>query len=355
MIKASKKIYYLLPLLFGFKSHIFPLIANKEEINLLDYFYLPFQEIIYFLITSFIIFVGYRNNYKIDRFFKVIGILIFIYRIFFYVMRHLDNKDYFNFHDYGKFYNSMLYNYSFHIAGIIFGMITYVLQKGYAERDSEILDKIYLLSSAKLIKTIKKQKRKTLNILVIISLIIIILISFFQQIIASFYGYSEEELINYKNNIFSQIILFFDADLFVILSYLVSFCQYIKGDNKLNSFLCHNFWAIFNNFYFTFIILINPIILYIIYTTDTKIIFNLSHCFLYTFICGILVFIITIVMYSIFELPLKKLIQYLIKTSENNLREGLSGIGNNNQDINFMDNVTASLTDLIEEDEEGDK
>ena len=60
-------------------------------------------------------------------------------------------------------------------------------------------------------------------------------------------------------------------------------------------------------------------------------------------------------MYSIFELPLKKLIQYLIKTSENNLREGLSGIGNNNQDINFMDNVTASLTDLIEEDEEGDK
>ena len=355
IIKTSKKVYYLIPILLGYKSHIIPLLLNNEEINLLDYFYLPCQEIIFFLITSFIIFVGYRNNYKIDRFFKVLGIFIFIYRIIFYVMKHLDNKDYFNYHEFGKFFNSMLYNYNFHIIGIIFGMINYVLQKGYAERDSELLEKIYLFSSAKLLKTFKRAKRKTLNIIVIISLIVIILISFFQQIIASFYGNSEEEITNYKNNIFSQIILFFDSDLFVILSYLVSFCQYIKGENILNTFLCHNFWSIFNNFYFTFIILINPVILYIIYTTDTKIIFSLSNCFLFTFICGILVFIITIAMYSFFELPLKKLIQYLMKTSENNDKERLSITENNNQDANFMDNVTASLTEVIDVEEEEEK
>ena len=186
--------------------------------------------------------------------------------------------------------------------------------------------------------------------MIVCFLIIIVLISFFQQIIASCYGDNEEELINYKNNIFSQIIFFFDADIFVLLSYLMAFYEYIKGDNKLNSFLCHNFWMIFNNFYFTYIILINPIILYIIYTTDTKIIFNLSHCFLYTFICGFLVFIITILAYSIFELPFKKFIQHLMPTRESSMKSRLTTI-ENNQD-NFMDNVTASITDIIADNEE---
>lgn len=350
MLEPTKKYYYLLPLLIGFKSHLIPVISNNEEINLLDYFYLPFQEIFYFIITSFIIFVGYRNNYKIDRFFKVTGVIIFIYRIFYYVRNHLDNKDYFNFNEYGKFYNSVLYNYNFHIIGILFGMVNYVLLKGYSKGDLEF-EKIYLFSSSKFLGFIKKKKKRTVNCVIIVCfLLIIILISFFQQIIASCYGDNEEELINYKNNIFSQIIFFFDADIFVLLSYLMAFYEYIKGDNKLNSFLCHNFWMIFNNFYFTYIILINPIILYIIYTTDTKIIFNLSHCFLYTFICGILVFIITILAYSIFQLPFKKFIQHLMPTRESTMKSRLTTI-ENNQD-NFMDNVTASITDIIADNEE---
>ena len=353
MLESSKKYYYLLPLLIGFKSHLIPVISNNEEINLLDYFYLPFQEIFYFLITSFIIFIGYRNNYKIDRFFKVIGVIIFIYRIFYYSRNHLDNKDYFNYNEYGKFYNSILYNYNFHIIGIIFGMINYVLLKGYSKGDL-IYEKIYLLSAFKFLGFIKRKRRKSVNCFIIICfLIIIIPITFFQQIIASCYGDNEEEIINYKNNIFSQIILFFDADLFVLLSYLMAFYEYIKGENKLNNFLCLNFWTIFNNFYFTYIMLINPVILYIIYTTDTKIIFNLSHCFLYTFICGILVVIITILMYSIFELPFKKFIQHLMPTRENSMKSRLTTI-ENNQD-NFMDNVTASITDMIDDGEEEEK
>ena len=351
MITSSKKVYYILPLLFGFKSHIIPLLSNNKDINILDYFYLPFQELFYFMISSLIIFIGYRNNFKIDRFFKIIGILIFIYRIFYYSLNHLDNKDYFNFNEYGKFFNSILYNYNFYICGIIFGMINYVLQKGYAERDLELQEKIYLFSSTKFLRKIKKSKKKTLNIISIICLLMIIIISFFQQIIASVYNYDKEgELQKYKDNIFSQIILFFDSDIYVILFFLLAFCQYIKGDNKINNFFCHNFWSMFNNFYFTYIILINPIILYIIYTTDTKIVFNLSHCFLYTFICGTLVFLSTLLIYSIFELPLKKLINFLIKLRETDIKERLSTIENvSPQEQRFLDNVTASITDIIDD------
>ena len=181
MIKPSKEVYYLLPLLLGIKSYFIPLLSNNDEINLLDYLYLPFQEIIFFIITSFIIFLGYRNNFKMDRLFKAIGILIFIFRNIYYWIYHLDNKDYFNFHEFGKFFNSMMYNYNFYIIGIFFGMINYILQKGYAERDTELDEKIYLFTTTKILKSIKRKKRKTLNIISIINMLIIIILSFFQQ------------------------------------------------------------------------------------------------------------------------------------------------------------------------------
>ena len=100
--------------------------------------------------------------------------------------------------------------------------------------------------------------------------------------------------------------------------------------------------------------MINPVILYILYTTDTKLVFNLSNCFLYTFICGTLVFSITIIIYVIFELPLKNLISFLMKTYENDaMKERLSTI-ENNPEQNLLDNVTVSLTDIIDDEEEED-
>ena len=281
--------------------------------------------------------------------------MIFIYRIVFYCLNNLDDKDYFSFNAYGKFYNSMLYNYNFYIIGIHFGMINYTLHKGYIERDLEMNEKNYLLSTIKFLKTIQTNKRKKLSIISIISIIIIILISFFQQIIISFYDfYKIDDLSNYKNNKFAEAIMFFDSDVYVVLFYLMALCQYIKGDNRINNFLCHDFWILFNNFYFSYIILINPVILYILYTTDTKLVFNLSNCFLYTFICGTLVFSITIIIYVIFELPLKNLISFLMKTYENDaMKERLSTI-ENNPEQNLLDNVTVSLTDIIDDEEEED-
>ena len=59
-------------------------------------------------------------------------------------------------------------------------------------------------------------------------------------------------------------------------------------------------------------------------------------------------------MYIIFELPLKKLIKYVINSKEKNNKEFLSII-ENNWEQNFMDNITASLTDIIDDEEEEDE
>ena len=359
MINSTKKVKYLLPLLIGCKTHLIPWITNKKE-NILDYFYLVFQEIIYFLFTTIIIYIGYKRNLRIDRFFIIIFIILFAFRIGYYTQKKLDDKNYFGYHDYGKFYTSILYDYIFYIIGIHYGMINYIIQKGYSFRECSRQNKLYLLHSLRVFRAIKRKKKQYLYIISIISGFILIIYFFIQQIIMLFYKIDNNKIIkNYKNNIFTQIIMFIDTDIIVFCFNLMALCLYIKGDNKLNNILCHNFWSIFNRFYFSYILLINPIILYIIYYNESKIFFNLSSIFLYCFICGIVVFSISILVYIIFELPYKKLIHYWIKLNEKEaLKIRLSNLDANysySQDKNLLDSATASITDFIDEEEEDEE
>ena len=88
----------------------------------------------------------------------------------------------------------MMYNYNFYIIGIFFGMINYILQKGYAERYTELDEKIYLFTTTKILKSIKNEKKKNLKYNFIINMLIIIILSFFQQINASFYIMRKKEI-----------------------------------------------------------------------------------------------------------------------------------------------------------------
>ena len=359
MINSVKEVKYLLPLLIGCKTHLIPGITNKKE-NILDYFYLVFQEIIYFLFTTLVIYIGYKRNIRIDRFFNILFLILFVFRIGYYNQKKLDDKNYFGYHDYGKFYTSILYDYTFYIVGIHYGMINYIIQKGYSFRDCSRQNKMYLLHSLRILKTTKRKSKKYLFIISLISGFILLVNLFIQQIIMLFYKIDKNKIINnYKKNIFTQIIMFIDTDIFAFFFNLAALFLYIKGDNKLNNILCHNFWSIFNRFYFSYILLINPIILYIIHYNESKIIFNLSTIFLYCFICGIIVFSISILVYIIFELPYKKIIHYWIKLKEKeDLKIRLSNLDSNysySQEKNLLDSATASITDFIDEEEEDEE
>ena len=361
MVNSVKKFQYLfLPFLIGYKSHLIPAITNKNE-NILDYLYLVFQEIIYFLFTTIIIFIGYKRNIRIDRIFKIIYIILLVFRIVFYCHKKLDDKNYFGYNsEYGKFYTSILYNYTYYIIGIHFGMINYIIQKGYSFRECSRQNKVYLINSLRVLKTTKRRSKQYLYMISIVCGFILLFNTFLQQIIMLFYNLNKDNIMkNYKTNIFTQILMFIDADIFVIAFNLMGLCLYIKGDNMINNFLCHNFWSIFNRFYFSYILLINPIILYVIYVNETKIIFNISSCFLYCFICGILVFSLSLFVCATFELPYKKLIHFWIKLSEKvAINERLSHMDNAYNyglEHNLLDSATASITDFIEEEDEEDE
>ena len=364
LISSAQNLKYLIPLIIGYKSYLFPGLTPEKE-NILHYFYLVFQEIIYFLISITIIFIGYKNNLRIDIFFKIVFFILIIFRIAYYFLYvGLDDKDYFGYNKYGQFYNSMIYDYSFYIIGIHYGMINYVIQKAYSVKDCNKQNKRFLISSLNVLGPFKKKNKRVLRIISIICSVLIIINIFIQQIIIYIIRFIKSNELKknmelYKKDFFSQVIMLFDSDIFIISLNSLALSMYIKGDNLINDILCHSLWSIFNRFYFSYILLINPIILYLLYNIESTIAFNIWNCIFYSFICGIFVYFLTMIIYVTFELPLKKLLRFWFKMSESGAYKGrLSNIEvtysycKNN---NFLDSVTPSITDYNEEDEEEDE
>ena len=117
----------------------------------------------------------------------------------------------------------------------------------------------------------------------------------------------------YNDDSFVGLVMFLDTDIVVILVNLMALFFYLKGESYIYNFLNLNFWGIFNKIYFSFIILINPVILYVLYITESRITFNLQNCYLYSFASGILLFTLTIFVYALLELPYRKAIKLYLK------------------------------------------
>jgi hypothetical protein len=129
MIAPSRSLNNLIPSLFCLQGFVF---TTEERDILLNYFYLVYQEVVYFIISSLIIFLGYRHNIRIDRFLVITMISLFIIRLIIYYALNdgqLNIKEYFSFNTFGFFYNSLIYNYLYYAIGIYFGSLNYVLQK----------------------------------------------------------------------------------------------------------------------------------------------------------------------------------------------------------------------------------
>jgi hypothetical protein len=227
-------------------------------------------------------------------------------------------------------------------------MLNYAIQKRFSVLDCKKNKKIYLINIVQVIELIKKRKKFPLY-LIIIFIVFLLLIVFLQKILILIF-----ELINnsiqdcitsYDKKIFVDILMLMDSDIIILGINIMAIFLYLKGNNIINDFINHNFWIIFNKLYFSFILFINPIILYVIYITETKIKFDMKNCFLYTFICGFLVFGIASFIYVVFELPYKNAIRYWFKLSEKEINDERF----NNIETNFNNSQIENQQDLLDE------
>ena len=110
-----------------------------------------------------------------------------------------------------------------------------------------------------------------------------------------------------------------DIELVIFFFQFILFYLYMRGHEAIiNGFFSHSYWPFFNKIYFSFILLINPIILYNFYESDNTIKLNTYTIYLYSFINIVIIFVFMIICYIYLELPLKKLFKYYIRKYEIN-------------------------------------
>ena len=304
----------------------------------LNYFWLIENEIIFFILTSFILFIGYKYKKKVNIFFIIIIILTPFACYFLLIFATVQTNNSIRFVNYFKrtswFYftfnfgcvlSNPLYNYMYYLIGVFFGSLNYLIQKGITSFDLKEQGKPFLSLSMKFVKWYKNRTRKFLSISAIILMFFLFLISNYQQIaylIEDAIGIDFYYIFDGRKNsddIDNGIIhgFFFLSDIIIttIFVHIICFGLYIKGGNYINDLLSHSFWSIFNKLYFSFIIMINPTILYILLQSESRINFNIQNCLLYSFITFFFTFILSSIIYSFFEMPYKRFIKLLFNNT----------------------------------------
>ena len=308
-------------LILGFTSTYSFNFKEKNSENLLFFFWLFYNEVIFFIITSIIIFIGYKYKLKTDQFFKYICIIIPIIKIVFLLLKDMNTSLYYYNNNFGRYFVNPLYNYSYYAIGVYFGTLNYILQKGITTSDEDNQDNPFLIGSIPVVNfyQLKGWYMKLLNL---IFLILIIIVNFLYYIYNLIYDKKNSTLQIYKSEFeemvfgkFNKFFLLVDIDFMIFIFHSLCFMCFVDNDNFINAFLTNPFWSILNKLYFSFIILINPIILYILFQSGMRISLNIYNCILYTLISNVNAFILCMISYISFELPFKRIIKLIYKKS----------------------------------------
>ena len=387
---------------------------KRYDQTIIDYFWLPYNEIAFFICGIIIISFGYKFKLRIDYFLLIITFILYIFKIVFtylYVPGDVGYKEkfyptlYYYLFDYGKFMTNPLFNYPSYFIGMYFGFINYCVQKGiisinlsdlfqnknnistrkesekemnlsinanksieeeeeddddddedkednnnikqnFDENDksnirTEIIEMPFLIAGVKISNWLRNHRARLISFLMIVLFFGFIAIHFFVLYftVISDYNQKKELLIKtsdseqeeickdiktiltlekYLTNDLINFIYRIDIEIVVFLLQSLLFIFYFKGKNFVNNFFCHIFWAMFNKSYFSYILVANPIIIFIFYKSETKILLNLYNLILYSLISGTIIFISASFSYIFFELPYKKLIRIICSNDAKN-------------------------------------
>ena len=364
--------------------------------TLIDYFWLPFNEMFFFVVGVIIISFGYKYKFRIDFVILILIPTIFIIKLIYsYTIKTVEGDHYYAtlyyfLFDYGKYMIHPVFNLPYYLIGMYFGLINYSVQKGItsfykansiqdkAMRDlqnmlsgenigtenkddeikdnesfqmekqlrEELIDMPFLKNGVSIIELLKKTRARLLGIFLGLILIFFFLshIAYYKTIIEINYDSlteslskideTKEDLDNvaidneYKKledllllgdlitNGVVNFMLRIDIEIVVLLIQAILFILYFKGQNFINDFFCHIFWGVLNKSYFSFILIANPLILYIFYQSETRIILNFFNLLLYSIIGTCVSFLFGTIIYLFFELPYKRLIHNIFSWEE---------------------------------------
>ena len=328
------KLKEIILFLFGIRPFILTYDENQQD-NILNYFWLIQCETIFFLITSIILFFVYKYQIKLNRIIIILFIIIEMIKVLLILFSEnlfkiiLYPSFIYSNINYGFIYKSPLLNYHYFLIGVFFSMVNYSIQKLFNYTQCYKKNKLYLLSSVKLMKKIERMKKYYYYIFGFLGIFLIFLFGFSQSIfffIINNIFKEKKKITKFFDNIIFKIIMLFDTEFVIILIHLLPLFFYFTEEKYINNFLIHNLWNSFDKIYFSYILLINPFILYILYTGETKINFTIFNCFFYSFSCLFIFLIFVIICYILFELPLRRITKYFFKIKNNQRKNRILNI-----------------------------
>ncbi|MCQ2817088.1 MAG: hypothetical protein MJ252_07470 [archaeon] len=282
------------------------LINDDERENFLNYFFLPIQEILFFLLTSFFIFLGYKYQIRITSIFTVI---IAIYMLTKFLLFLLDipknlirNTQLFQiWENYGEIFYHPLYNYPYYLIGTLFGGVNYLIQKGiYNRKQVEDGQKQLLHFSLSILLNARKNSKIYIFFLTLFGLGATVCFAWIQTIFEYFGDF------DYKETILNLILLI-DADIIIIVLHYIMLELYIKANTFSMEILGANFWLFTEKLYFIFIMMSNFMSIYVFYQNESENYVTLAEVALYGTFAAFLSFVGSLFGYIFIEEPWRKL------------------------------------------------
>ena len=294
------------------------LINQKNDLTnstYLDYYWIFINEIIFFIIGVFFIFFIHKCR-KVKIFYIInIGVIISIVAKMFFFIVYFSPLEYLSNYGYGKIFKNPLFNLSFYLIGIYFGLINYIIEKRYNADFVTEQKRIYLLLPALHANLLYTTKKNWLFKNIFCVYILVAICNEIHFIIFQFFydQYNTVLKISYIGETILKIYLLFDTELVVISLILASFYQFIKTNNKIYTILSFKFWIKFHKLYYAYIITLPSVCLYFLYQSESRITINSSNTLFYSTIIFIITHIIAVFVFVIFEMPYKRLIKLLLK------------------------------------------
>lgn len=309
--------------LFLYKDFdLYKIIINNFVCSI-NIFYLIYNEIFFFVCTLPILFIFYKKRIKIYYILYIILFLDSVKLLIYFFINFFDEDNSFlkgkgykitnrfiiKFTFIDSYLKWPIFNWNYYLIGALFGLMQYSLQSLKVETYNGylnlVVDFLYFL---------KRQSKKFYNIIEIISIIIIILFQFSQNIALSLLNQKEKYQLFYRTtfSIFDVLFLI-EGNIITVLIFLIHFIKYIRGGSFLIYILSIPTSIIFNKIYFSFAMILEVITLWFFYQNDSNYQLVFFSYFYFGTIIMIILFLCSLVICVLFEIPLKKFFLFIIK------------------------------------------
>ena len=299
-------------------GNFYDLFSDNDKFLAMQLFCIPMSEFNYFMIGSVLIFICYKKKLRLDIFIIILIILSMAFK-FFYVLSDPKERNpgmFYTDSDYQRFFFNPVFNFSFYLIGMLFGIVNYIVQNGLNNKELLIKERPFAKIPLYLSKLCLYHNKGQKSNHYVHFIIIVVLLIFSLIIIPILFANNFENIIE-KNSpdIFFIFLSLIDIELFIYCFHFFSMSCYVSGQNIFFDILNANISSYGLKLGF-WIVLGTPTLTYlVVYNNEANINLSFFMVLVYGAITLINNVVISFIFFLVMEMPYKKLVKLYFNIS----------------------------------------